>query len=200
MLRNYKILIISLASVLLAGCATMASGVPPPVELAGPYPERLAILLFDNHSNAVDAPEIIRKLIYPEVGAHHYNLQPLEETETILREKMKITDGGQLPSVTPQELGKELSVDAVLYGTVLEWRKTTTGVFNSYSVGANFKMVECQSGKVLWERTDRVAQGEINVAPERIIAGTVGNLLLNPMTPHAEQLVRKVGRYLPYHP
>ena len=87
---------------------------------------------------------------------------------------------------------KALGVEAVFYGDVQEWSKTTTGIYNSSTVAAAFRMYR-KDGALLWEGNDRqvrqeVARGGGNLGAE-IIAGALGNLLLNPMTPHG----RRVG-------
>jgi predicted RNA-binding protein Jag len=43
-----------------------------------------------------------------------------------------------------------------------------------------------------------VTRKRIAASTEGIIAGAIGNLLLNPMTPYARQLVHEVARDIPY--
>ncbi len=186
----------------LAGCLSRAElpQVPPvqPVQNdANAQLPMTAILLFANESNTVDAPEILRKFMFEELSRHRFKLQSLEETETTLREQLKISDGGQLTSATPQELGQALGADQLFFGDVQEWKKITTGVYNTVSVKATVSLVEAKSGTVLWEKTQAVTRQQINTSVGDIVAGAVGSLLLSPMTPYAKQLAREIGRQLP---
>ena len=113
--------------------------------------------------------------------------------------------GGRLlgpmhPATTPEEVCKALGVEAVFYGEVQEWSKTTTGIYNSSTVAAAFRMYG-KDGALLWDGSDRqvrqdVARGGGNLGAE-IIAGALGNLLLNPMTPHGRRVGGNIARKLP---
>jgi hypothetical protein len=183
----------------LSGCISHADvpAVPPVQSDTDATLPKTAILLFANETNTVDAPEILRNLMFDEAARHRFNLQPLADTESLLREQLKISDGGQLTAVTPQEIGQALGVDQLFFGDVLEWQKITTGVYNTVTVKANFKLVESKTGTVVWERTHAAGQRRINANVGDIVAGALGNLLLNPMTPYAKQLMREIGRQLP---
>ncbi|HQU12633.1 MAG TPA: hypothetical protein PKV70_00145, partial [Thermodesulfobacteriota bacterium] len=95
---------------------------------------------------------------------------------------------------------KALGVEAVFYGDVREWSKTTTGIYNSSTVAAAFRMFG-KDGALLWEGSDRqvrqdVPRGGGNLGAE-IIAGALGNLLLNPMTPQGRRVGWNIARKLP---
>jgi hypothetical protein len=96
---------------------------------------------------------------------------------------------------------KALGVEAVFYGDVQEFSKTTTGFYNSSTVAAVFRLYR-KDGSLLWEGNDRqvrqdVARGGGNLGAE-IIARGLGNLLLNPMTPQGRRVGENIARKLPY--
>jgi hypothetical protein len=193
-----------------AGCFSQATSPtlpePPPTPAPPAPPAQLtAVLLFANETNTVDAPEILRNFMTDELVRRGFKLQPPEETASLLLDRLQISDGGQLPAVDSKQIGEALGgIGTLFYGDVLEWKKLTTGVYNTASVKATFKLVESKTGAVLWERTHEVRKkidfktGN-NIGAD-ILAGVIMNLFLNPMTPYAEQLAREVGRQLPNAP
>jgi hypothetical protein len=186
------------------GCAstgTIADAPPAPSASPTETAARIAILPFANETNTVDAPEILRTLLFEVAAGRRYALQPLEETDRRLREQLQISDGGQLAAAIPSELGDALEVETLFYGDVLEWKKVTTGIYNMVTVKARFKLVDAASGAVRWERTHEVrkhidigASGNIGAD---ILTGALINLFLNPVTPYASQLAREIGQQLP---
>jgi len=83
---------------------------------------------------------------------HSYVVKDVMETDQILRDRMGITLGGQLDLTTAQELGRELGVDGVLYGTLMDFDESTLGAINVKKVRGKFKLVNALTGQILWER------------------------------------------------
>jgi hypothetical protein len=170
---------------------------PPEVLPTGP---RVAVAPMENRSNDLSASDILRDAFVEGVARKGFAVVPVAESDRILRETLGISYGGQLPSTTPEEVCKALGVEAVFYGEVQEWSKTTTGIYNSSTVAAAFRMYG-DDGALLWEGNDRqvrqdVARGGGNLGAE-IIAGALGNLLLNPMTPQGRRVGWNIARKLP---
>ncbi|MGE5283636.1 MAG: GNA1162 family protein [Actinomycetota bacterium] len=172
---------------------------PPPAVLpAGP---KVAVAPMENRSNDLSASDIIRDAFVEGVARKGFAVVPVAESDRILRETLGISYGGQLPSTTPEEVCKALGVEGVFYGEVQEWSKTTTGVYNSSTVAAAFRMYG-KDGALLWEGNDRqvrqdVARGGGGNLGAEIIAGALGNLLLNPMTPQGRRVGWNIARKLP---
>jgi len=131
-----------------AGCLP-----PPPLprDLSNPL-KRVAILPMKNDSNDVDGPEVMRKKMAHALERRSYVVQDLKETEQLLRDRMGITLGGQLSLTTAQKLGKELGVEGVLYGTLIDFDETTLGAINVKKVRGKFKLVSTVTGQIVWER------------------------------------------------
>jgi hypothetical protein len=154
----------------------------------------------ENRTNDLAASDIIREAFAEGVSAKGFAVIPLAEGDRILRETLGISYGGQLPSTTPEEVCKALGVEAVFYGEVQEWSKTTTGIYNSSTVAAAFRMYR-KDGALLWEESDRqvrqdIARGGQNLGAE-VVARALGNLLLNPMTPQGRRVGGNIARKLP---
>ncbi len=154
----------------------------------------------ENRSNDLSGSDIIRDAFVEAVARKGFAVVPVAESDRILRETLGISYGGQLPTTSPEEVCKALGVEAVFYGDVQEWSKTTTGIYNSSTVAAAFRMFG-KDGSLLWEANDRqvrqdFARGGQNLGAE-IIAGALGNLLLNPMTPQGRRIGGNIARKLP---
>ena len=191
-----------LGLILSAGCVSRQTVADAPPDLADPATStaRTAILPFANETNTVAAPEILRKLLFDEAARRRYALQPMEETDRRLRERLQISDGGQLAIAEPSELGEALDIETLFYGDVLEWKKVTTGVYNEVTVKARLRLVDAVSGRPLWEKTHAISKKNLATSIDEMVAGTIQNLLLNPMTPYARRLMRDVGQSLPPPP
>ena len=165
-----------------------------------PTGPRVAVAPMENMTNDLSGSDIIRDAFVEGVVRKGFAVVPVAESDRILRETLGISYGGQLPSTTPEEVCKALGVEAVFYGDVREWSKTTTGIYNSSTVAAAFRMFG-KDGALLWEGSDRqvrqdVPRGGGNLGAE-IIAGALGNLLLNPMTPQGRRVGWNIARKLP---
>lgn len=129
---------------------------PPPTphlprDLSNPL-KRVAILPMKNDTNDVDGPELMRKKLAQALENRSYVVKDLKETDKILRDRMGITLGGQLSLTTAQELGRELGVEGVLYGTLMDFDESTLGAINVKKVRGKFKIVNAMTGQTVWER------------------------------------------------
>ncbi|MDD5761413.1 MAG: DUF799 family lipoprotein [bacterium] len=191
-----------LVSVLLSapGCGGSREVRPEPAPVVLPTGPRVALAPMDNRTNDLSGSDIIRDAFAEGAARKGFAVVPVAESDRILRETLGISYGGQLPTTSPEEVCKALGVEAVFYGDVQEWSKTTTGIYNSSTVAAAFRMYR-KDGALLWEGNDRqvrqdVARGGGNLGAE-MIAGALGNLLLNPMTPQGRRVGSNIARKLP---
>ena len=200
--RAAAVSVLILVSVLLSasGCGGRREVRPEPSPGVLPTGPKVAVTPMENKSNDLSASDIIRDAFVEGVARKGFAVVPVAESDRILRETLGISYGGQLPSTTPEEVCKALGVEAVFYGEVQEWGKTTTGIYNSSTVAAAFRMYR-KDGALQWEGNDRqvrqdVARGGGNLGAE-IIVGALGNLLLNPMTPQGRRVGWNIARKLP---
>jgi len=191
-----------LVSVLLSasGCGGRREVRPEPQPAVLPTGPKVAVAPMENRTNDLSGSDIIRDAFVEGVARKGFAVMPVAESDRILRETLGISYGGQLPATSPEEVCKAVGVEAVFYGEVQEWSKTTTGIYNSSTVAAVFRMYR-KDGKLLWEGSDRqvrqdVPSGGQNLGAE-IIARAMGNLLLNPMTPHGRRVGWNIARKIP---
>ena len=105
----------------------------------------------ENRTNDLSGSDIIRDAFVEGVARKGFAVVPVAESDRILRETLGISYGGQLPATSPEEVCGALGVEAVFYGEVQEWSKTTTGIYNSSTVAAAFRMYR-KDGVLLWEK------------------------------------------------
>lgn len=132
-----------------AGCAVPKR--PSPCEPGNPL-KVVAVLPMKNDTVDVDGPNTVRKKMAEILDDRSYTVKDFNETDRILRDRMGISLGGQLDMTTPQQLGETLGVQGVLYGTLMDFDETTTGVLNVRKVRAKFRLVNAATGNVFWER------------------------------------------------
>lgn len=133
-----------LSSVIISGCKVE---IPKP-----PLVETLAVLPFDNESNDLDAPDILQKLVHAALQGSPYKPLSLETINGKLS-SVGIVDGGQLAIVDPVKLGKDLGVQALIFGYVESFDYTNIGFYLQRKVKLSLKMVDVQTGATLWENT-----------------------------------------------
>jgi len=193
---------LTLVSILLfaSGCGGRKEIRPEPSPVAFPAGPRIAAAPMENRTNDLSGSDIIRDAFVEGVARKGFAVVPVAESDRTLRETLGISYGGQLPTTSPEEVCEALGVEAVFYGDVREWSKTTTGIYNSSTVAAAFRMYR-KDGVLLWEGNDRqvrqdMARGGQNLGAE-IVARALGNLLLNPMTPQGRRVGENIARKLP---
>ncbi|MBI4402246.1 MAG: DUF799 family lipoprotein [Nitrospirae bacterium] len=110
----------------------------------------VAVLPIINNTNDVDAPGYIREELVARMQALQYAVKPTAHTDQLLRDRMGITLGAQLDMTTPQQVGRVLGVDGVVYGVLDDFSTTLTGVLTEKKVRARFALVKTTDGAQFW--------------------------------------------------
>ncbi len=147
--RQVWILAVTALTILTAGCAIPRP--PLPTDPGNPL-KLVAVLPLKNDTTDVDGPEVVREKMVQALKNRSYAVMDIKESDQVLRDRMGITLGGQLEMTTPQKLGETLNVQGVLFGTLMDFDETTTGVYNVKKVRAKFSMVNTGTGQPLWQR------------------------------------------------
>lgn len=138
---------------------------------AGPAPwfrRRVAVLPFSDETNSIDGPVMLRQLLHASLAEGGYEVQPLEETDELLR-RNGYSDGGQLAAVKESALISWLGVDAVIYGDISDFNEIMAGVYSKRQVAGSFSMAA--SGE-----KSRVWAGESDVTRVRLPKSLAGGL------------------------
>jgi len=141
--------LLAVLTLAIGGCAIPHA--PLPTDPSNPM-KRVAVLPMKNDTTDVDGPDVVRKQMVDALTRRSYVVQDMKETDQILRDRMGISLGGQLELTTPQKLGETLGVEGVLYGTLMDFDETTTGLYNAKKVRGMFKIVNTATGQPAWQR------------------------------------------------
>jgi len=137
-------------------------------------PRTVAVIPFMDQSRSKRGTETVRKYFY-----NHFSSLPFKDMEIYrvdhLLRKAGLTDPAEISEKTPQELGKILNVDAVVFGTISNFDKMFAVVYSQVAVGAKIEMYDTETGHFLWrgEHTTRIQEGGISTTPVGIIATVI---------------------------
>jgi hypothetical protein len=145
-----------------------------------PLVQTVVVLPFDSESNNVDAPDIMQRLTFLALKNSPYQVSDIDETNKKLAD-VGIVDGGQLPAVDPIKLGKDLGVQALLYGYVESFGSINIGFYMQRKVSVSLKMVDVLTGQTLWENSGTGATRQVtldkNEAQANLAAGLATKLV-----------------------
>ncbi|HBL16958.1 MAG: hypothetical protein A2X36_08500 [Elusimicrobia bacterium GWA2_69_24] len=139
-----------LAAALAAGCAGGQVVLYEASDLGPRLPRKVAVLPFGNHTVSLKGPERLRPLVIRGVRDAGFEVPEAEGVDQALR-GIGITDGGQLGAVKPDELGRTLGVDGLLYGVLEDFVNQNLGAVRRRVVRLNLRLVAAESGEKLWE-------------------------------------------------
>ncbi len=137
-------------------------------------PKTVAVLPFTNLSEKKEAVDVLRRGFY-----NHFSSLPFQDMELHriddLLGRAGLSDPDVISKKTPQELGKILGVDAVVFGEISNFDKFFAVLYSQVAVGAEVKMYDTQNGNFLWsgKNTVRKHEGGISTNPVGIVAAVV---------------------------
>lgn len=148
--RRGCFLLLAISTAIYFGCAARR-----PVDFVSPNffgkaPAKVAVLPFDNESLELRAPGQLQLMVAAGIRRRGYLPLPPEFVAQKLKE-MGLTDGGQLPAVDPQTLGKALGVDGLVYGTIEQFLFQDIGFLLRRIVKLDVRFVYAPTGERLWE-------------------------------------------------
>ena len=195
MQKHFKLLLLfSLVSILmvLQSCTVATKGTIITPEITNlfegeykvdPYmkdhiPRSVAILPFVDQSKSKEGFDVVRRGFY-----NHFSSLPFTDMEIYridsLLAKAGLTDPAAIRKTSPQELGRILGVDAVVFGEISNFDKLFLVIYSQVSVGAEIKMYDTKTGNFLWsgKHTARKHEGGIATNPVGIVAVVIATAL-----------------------
>ena len=103
------------------------------------FATRIAVLPFSDEVNSVEAPVMIRRLVFERLRQGGYALVPLEEVDIALR-RHGFSQRGQLKNINPQQLAEWLSVSRLLYGHLDTFDNISLGIAGRRAVGGDLSL------------------------------------------------------------
>lgn len=165
---------------------------------------RVAVLPFDNQTTDINADAVMRKLAAENFGKRGYAPLAAEEVDEKLK-GLGISEGGQLPSVKPEDIGAALGADLLCYGDVEDFTFQNLGFIVRKNVKLKVKLVSASSGETLYEGYGAgkdvkvyVDQQEAKAAfVEQMAVKLVQNIFKTPLKKEAETAAWKALDRLP---
>lgn len=141
-------------------------------------PRTVAVLPFYNQARSKEVSDVVRKGFYNHFSSLPFKDMELYRVDTQLR-KADLTEPDVIFKKSPQELGKILDVDAIVYGEISDFDKLFAVVYSQVSVGAEIKMYDTKTGNFLWsgKHTARIHEGGVSTNPVGLIATVIATAM-----------------------
>lgn len=154
----------------------------------------VAILPFTNKTEKKGSEEILRKCFFTNLSTKGYEVIRLEEIDERLG--LAAIDASDLDNEDVYKVGRIVKADALIYGAVTKCRKRFYGVYSQVVLGAEMRMVNVRTSKVIWEadHTEKTHSDAIPVSPfsipEAVIESSI-NVREKVIEDTANRLVKK---------
>jgi hypothetical protein len=174
----------------------------PPHSVVPDYKDRMprsvAVLPVLNETVSLKAPEVFRPILLNKLSLKGYETPALAFIDGRLREK-GAREAGQVNSLTPQEVGKLLGVDALLYTSVTEFNTTYLLAYASMTVGARFELKDAKTGEKLWESDHQVKERKMGL-DQKSAGDTLQFAAGQSYAPYCQKVVEESFKTLPNGP
>jgi len=141
-------------------------------------PRTIAVLPFINEAPSQEGAEAVRRGFYNHFSSLPYKDMEILRVDSLLR-KAGLDDPAAIGKASPQELGKILNVDAVVYGTISDFDKLFAIIYSNVSVGAEVRMFDTKTGKMLWrgKHVTRIHEGGISTSALGLVATVIATAM-----------------------
>ncbi|MFB3924814.1 MAG: GNA1162 family protein [Syntrophales bacterium] len=141
-------------------------------------PKTVAVLPFVNSSQSKEGSDVVRRGFYNHFSSTTYKGIEWYRVDSMLK-KAELTDPEVINKKSPQELGKLLEADAVVYGNITHFDRVFAGIYSQVSVGAEVKMYDSKTGHFLWSgrHVARYHEGGISTTPVGLIATVIATAM-----------------------
>jgi hypothetical protein len=161
-------------------------------------PRSVAVLPVLNETVNLKAPEVFRPILHDKLSLKGYESPPIAFIDGKLLGK-EIREAGQINTLTPEQLGKLLGVDALLYTTVTEFNTTYLLAYASMTVGARFELINAKTGERLWETDHQVKERKL-ATDTKSVQETAKFAAWQSYTPYVQQVINVSFTTLPDGP
>jgi hypothetical protein len=182
---------------LIAGCAGGPQYSVGPTYQSAP-PRSIAVLPVFNETVNLKAQDLIRPILHNKIAQKGYEAPPSSFIDAKLLEK-EIREAGQINTLTTQELGKLLGVDAILYSTIQEFNTTYIIAYASITVSMHFELKDAKTGEKLWETDHQVKESKLGL-DSKTLQETLQFAALQSYTPYCQKCVDESFTTLPDGP
>lgn len=141
-------------------------------------PKTIAVLPATGEGDEQEKNEI-RTTFSNHISYKNYDQQRLSETDAKLHIAIKAT-GKTINQLTPQELGKYLKVDGLVYVHIVGIEKVYAALYASLTLKLKVKLVNADTGETIWEKEDSVTErsGGVPTSPWGAISTAVTSAMV----------------------
>lgn len=199
-LKKSLIVLFFFVGIFISGCTKR---IPVFIDDNFKRPLKLAVLPFENQTNDLEAGYLFRELFNDRLEKQGYRTVGLNEVDERLLET-GISDGGQLASISNEEISKTLGVENLVYGTLVKCQYITIGIYKKKEVHGNVRIYA--GGKLIWEDEASKSEKEFNLNPAKGLKEQLGEKLKekalqrfigHPFYQHIKSIVTDIVSTLP---
>jgi hypothetical protein len=141
-------------------------------------PRTVAVLPFVNQARSQAGSEAVRRGFYNHFSSMPFKDMELYRVDNLLR-KAGLEDPAVINKTSPQEIGRILNVDAVVFGTISDFDKLFLVLYSNVSVGAEVTMFDTKTGKLLWrgQHVASIHEGGISTNPIGLVATVIATAM-----------------------
>lgn len=157
-------IVLFVSTLMMFGCVTMTFDW---------VPQSVAILPLGNQTADVAVDDFARYHLYERLEKiADYDLMPLEEVDRAL-DDLGITDAGQLPTISIEELAEKLGVEAIITGDVIVADRVMLGVYFKKEFEATYSMIKTSDETVVWSENYYSKDSKLVLNPAQVVTGMV---------------------------
>ena len=169
-------------------CKSIDTVAPPPdVSIYKELPKSVAVLPFINKTSNPEASELVRKVFANFFSSLRYTDIELFRIDQLIKEKGLYDRIISENDVSFTELGNLLGVDAVIVGEVVSFGKTFALVYSDFHAQLSAKMINCRTGKLIWEGRDSASKRDIDIPTSPF--GAIASLIEKVVRSKLEKMV-----------
>ncbi|MEW6746466.1 MAG: hypothetical protein AB1486_27310 [Planctomycetota bacterium] len=142
-----------LVAALLASCSTTSSVyLHPNADMSAI--QRIAVLPLDNMTTDRFAGDRVREILTVELLAlQAFDIVDMGEVNRVLRLR-NVESTANLGPEMIKSLGEDLKVQAVILGSVMDYRERRTGTFTAPEIALALRLVDVETGIIVWSVSD----------------------------------------------
>ena len=151
--------------------------------------KKVAVLPFDNLTTEKNAGDKVQKIFFVELlSLEVFDVSEPGQVTKVLRAQPNVSLDA-LGSAELQKIGKELGVDALFTGSVVDFNESRAGAVPSPNVTVQLRLIETQSGATVWSTSQTrsgtavstklfgVGGESLTEASRRVVRAELGTLL-----------------------
>jgi hypothetical protein len=157
-------------SLTLSACVTQPK--PDYTKFFDHQPKSILVVPPANKTTAVDAPAVFLTTVSAAFAERGYYVYPVFLVQDILND-LGATDEGAIALVPPQKFKEVFGTDSILYVTITDWTTSYVVLASNVIVGADYRLVDAESGDVLWKHNEKVVHQSGGVGGGGLIGAVV---------------------------